>query len=101
MVTGGYVGADYKSGGKDAQTRFTLLERLKDSTYAEAELVTGRTHQIRVHAAHRGMPIAGDDRYADPAARRKLRCPDLRRRRQKRPGDGARLWRPGLRSLQR
>lgn len=50
--------------GKPARTRFTLLQAYSDSSYAEAELFTGRTHQIRAHAKHIGHPLAGDDRYA-------------------------------------
>ena len=34
-----------------------------DATLVEVELITGRTHQIRVHAAHIGYPIAGDEKY--------------------------------------
>ncbi len=50
--------------GKPALTRFRRLQTYADCTYAEAELLSGRTHQIRVHARHMGMPLAGETRYA-------------------------------------
>ncbi len=51
--------------GKAAETRFTVLERLPRATLLEACPVTGRTHQIRVHARHAGFPILGDEKYGD------------------------------------
>jgi 23S rRNA pseudouridine955/2504/2580 synthase len=53
--------------GKAAQSSFRLLEAFgKTASLLEVAIATGRTHQIRVHAAHRGHPVAGDDRYGDP-----------------------------------
>lgn len=49
--------------GKTAITEFKVLERFKDATLVEAHLLTGRTHQIRVHAQHLGHPLVGDDKY--------------------------------------
>lgn len=49
--------------GKSAHTRFNVLEKYQDYTLVEAEPITGRTHQIRVHAAAIGQPIAGDPLY--------------------------------------
>jgi 23S rRNA pseudouridine955/2504/2580 synthase len=49
--------------GQAARTEFRLLERLPGYSYVEATIETGRTHQIRAHAAHIGHPLAGDDRY--------------------------------------
>lgn len=49
--------------GKDAVTRFTVLERFGDYTLVELQLETGRTHQIRVHMAYIGHPVAGDEAY--------------------------------------
>jgi 23S rRNA pseudouridine955/2504/2580 synthase len=51
--------------GQAAHTVFTPSENFKDFSLLEAELKTGRTHQIRVHLAHMGFPIAGDDKYGD------------------------------------
>lgn len=53
-----------EEGGKPALSRFHLLQSYRDCSYAEVELFTGRTHQIRAHAQHIGLPLAGDDRYA-------------------------------------
>lgn len=50
--------------GKPALTWFRELQRLADASYVEVTLETGRTHQIRVHAAHAGHPLAGDGKYA-------------------------------------
>ena len=51
------------SSGKAAETVFTRLQLFSNSTLVEAAPKTGRTHQIRVHAASLGHPIIGDDRY--------------------------------------
>ncbi len=50
--------------GKSAQNRFNRLALYHDLTWVEALPKTGRTHQIRVHAAWLGHPIVGDSRYA-------------------------------------
>ena len=65
--------------GKTAQTRFRPLTAYGQATLMEADLGTGRTHQIRVHAAHCGHPIAGDDKYGDEAFNRTMRSLGLRR----------------------
>lgn len=54
--------------GKPALTRFHLLQAYPDCSYVEVELFTGRTHQIRAHAQHLGLPLAGDDRYSSRAS---------------------------------
>lgn len=67
------------AGGKPARTRFRLLEGYRRATYAEAELFTGRTHQIRVHARHIGLPLAGDQKYSDKASLKRWRSLGLKR----------------------
>jgi 23S rRNA pseudouridine1911/1915/1917 synthase len=60
------------SAGRAAHTSWRVLERLKSATLVEAQIHTGRTHQIRVHFQHLGHPLAGDDTYgAKPNARLK------------------------------
>lgn len=49
--------------GKEAITHFTVLERFLDYSLVEVSLETGRTHQIRVHMAYIGHPVAGDPIY--------------------------------------
>jgi 23S rRNA pseudouridine955/2504/2580 synthase len=51
--------------GKPSETRFKILQRYVEGTLVEAFPVTGRTHQIRVHTACVGHPIACDDKYGD------------------------------------
>lgn len=69
--------------GKPARTVFRRLRRLPFdggvATLVEAQLLTGRTHQIRVHAAHLGKPLAGDPKYGDFEANRRLRSVGLSR----------------------
>ena len=49
--------------GQESITHYKVLERLNDATVVEVKLETGRTHQIRVHMAHIGHPIIGDELY--------------------------------------
>ena len=49
------------------------------ASLVEAELETGRTHQIRVHAAYAGHPLAGDQKYGDPAFNQRMRELGLKR----------------------
>ncbi|WP_106420328.1 RluA family pseudouridine synthase [Salinicola tamaricis] len=59
--------------GKVSRTRFAVRETLPRVTLIEAEPVTGRTHQIRVHAAHAGHALLGDDKYGTPEGERMAR----------------------------
>ena len=68
-----------QSGGKAAVTEFSELERYADYSYCEARIETGRTHQIRAHAAFLERPLAGDDRYGSKAVNRRLRKAGLKR----------------------
>ena len=51
--------------GKRSVTEFSVLERFTQATLVEAKPITGRTHQIRVHARHAGFPLLGDPKYSD------------------------------------
>lgn len=66
--------------GKLAVSRFTPREHLgATATLMDVEIHTGRTHQIRVHAAYAGHPVAGDDKYGDRAANKALGSAGLAR----------------------
>lgn len=61
------------SGGKRAVTHVQVLKRFEKFTYLSCRLETGRTHQIRVHMAHIGHPILGDEVYA-PGRKSPVKC---------------------------
>jgi 23S rRNA pseudouridine955/2504/2580 synthase len=61
-----------QAGGQEAHTVFNLLRKWQDFALLEAELKTGRTHQIRVHLASSGFPILGDEKYGDFALNKQL-----------------------------
>ena len=65
--------------GKRSITRFSIVERLEGATLVEASPVTGRTHQIRVHAQHAGFPLLGDDKYSDDRGEQMCRRLGLKR----------------------
>jgi 23S rRNA pseudouridine955/2504/2580 synthase len=65
--------------GKPSHSIVRLLARWENFSLVEVELKTGRTHQIRVHLAHLGFPIAGDDKYGDFSLNKDLQKAGLRR----------------------
>ncbi len=65
--------------GKASHTVFRLLARWPEMSLLEAQLKTGRTHQIRVHLAHLGFPILGDEKYGDFGLNRDLKRDGLKR----------------------
>ena len=65
--------------GKEARTQFIPYSASKEASLMSVKLDTGRTHQIRVHAQHIGMPIAGDDKYGDDEFNRELKGKGLKR----------------------
>ena len=58
--------------GKPSVSHFKVLERRGGHSFCEIRIETGRTHQIRVHAAHLGHPVAGDEKYGDREANKRL-----------------------------
>jgi 23S rRNA pseudouridine955/2504/2580 synthase len=65
--------------GMAAHTEFRLRGGWSGFSLVEAELKTGRTHQIRVHLAHLGHPVAGDDKYGDFPLNKELARRGLKR----------------------
>lgn len=69
---GGEKRVTVRMDGQTAHTVFALQRAWADFTLLEAQLKTGRTHQIRVHLAHLKFPIAGDDKYGDFSRNKEL-----------------------------
>jgi 23S rRNA pseudouridine955/2504/2580 synthase len=65
--------------GREAHTVFELVRACGACSLLQAQLKTGRTHQIRVHLAHLGFPIVGDDKYGDFELNKRLAKRGLKR----------------------
>lgn len=72
MVAGG-------EDGKESITEFNIRTLYKGASLMEARLLTGRTHQVRVHAAHAGHPLAGDPKYGDTDFNKYMKKQGLKR----------------------
>jgi 23S rRNA pseudouridine955/2504/2580 synthase len=66
-----------KEGGMEAVTRISVARKTDEFSFLEIQLLTGRTHQIRVHLAHAGHPLLGDEKYGDADLNRKERTKRL------------------------
>ncbi len=78
-IQGGERMVKVSKDGKPSLTIFKVLQEFDSATFLEADLRTGRTHQIRVHTKYCGNPIAGDDKYGDREVNKEYREFGLRR----------------------
>jgi 23S rRNA-/tRNA-specific pseudouridylate synthase len=67
------------SEGKPSHTRFERISDGGEFSVVSVELLTGRTHQARVHLAHAGIPILGDQKYGDVAANKEWKRMGVKR----------------------
>ncbi len=72
VLQGGERMVRVDASGKASVSHFKLLERRAGHSFCEVRIETGRTHQIRVHATHLGHPVAGDEKYGEREANKKL-----------------------------
>ena len=68
-----------KKGGKKSLSNFELVKYKKDLSLIKCKIITGRTHQIRVHTTYLGHPIAGDQKYGDKEFNKNLRKRGIKR----------------------
>lgn len=78
-LSGGERKVEVSADGRAATTHFRTVTEYAFASLVEAQIETGRTHQIRVHAAHAGTPVGGDDKYGDRGFNRCLAAVGLRR----------------------
>jgi 23S rRNA pseudouridine955/2504/2580 synthase len=79
ILRGGERMVTVDESGKAAISVFKPVAEYQEATLVEIELKTGRTHQIRVHGAHIGHPLAGDEKYGDQAFNLRMKRLGLRR----------------------
>ncbi|QRM19719.1 RluA family pseudouridine synthase [Dechloromonas sp. TW-R-39-2] len=79
LTEGGERRVMVRDDGKASHTVFRLLARWPGVSLIEAQLKTGRTHQIRVHLSHLGFPILGDEKYGDFSLNKVLKRDGLKR----------------------
>ncbi|HLU61929.1 MAG TPA: RluA family pseudouridine synthase [Gammaproteobacteria bacterium] len=79
QLHGGERMVDVSEQGKEAVSLFRPIQYFRGATLMEVDIKTGRTHQIRVQAAHLGHPLLGDDKYGDRDANRAFRKLGLKR----------------------
>ncbi len=65
--------------GKESTSFFSIIERFADTALAEIKIITGRTHQIRVHSKFLGHNVAGDTKYGNYACNQRLKDRGLKR----------------------
>lgn len=77
-VAEGNIKREVRADGKRAITKYRVIESCGDSSLCEISLLTGRTHQIRVHMAHIGHPLCSDFLYGTPSEKEYfLRCVEI------------------------
>ncbi len=72
-----FVRVDQK--GKESSSFFSIIERFHDTALVEVKIITGRTHQIRVHSKYLGHNVAGDSKYGNYACNQRLKDRGLKR----------------------